>query len=94
MGEGSLQSKHRPSFQVFQCLLIEGENSGDDALREAQQFVISDEEFEGFLDLHREVSCLVPESNQKVVRSKHCLAHHHTLKLIPNTSSSPEGSTH
>ena len=53
--------------QVFQCLLIEGENSGEDALREAQRFVISDEEFEGFLDRHKEVSCLVPESNQKVV---------------------------
>lgn len=54
-------------LQVFQCLLIEGENSGEEALREAQQFVISDEEFEGFLDRHNEVSCLVPESNQKVV---------------------------
>lgn len=54
-------------LQVFQCLLIEGENSGEEALREAQQFVISDDEFEGFLDRHKEVSCLVPESNQKVV---------------------------
>ncbi|XP_025864951.1 S-adenosylmethionine-dependent nucleotide dehydratase RSAD2 [Vulpes vulpes] len=53
-------------WKVFQCLLIEGENSGEDALREAQQFVISDEEFEGFLDRHKEVSCLVPESNQKM----------------------------
>ena len=53
-------------FQVFQCLLIEGENSGEDALREAERFVISDEEFEAFLDRHKDVSCLVPESNQKV----------------------------
>uniref|UniRef100_U3IED8 Radical S-adenosyl methionine domain containing 2 n=1 Tax=Anas platyrhynchos platyrhynchos TaxID=8840 RepID=U3IED8_ANAPP len=52
--------------QVFQCLLIEGENSGDDALREAEKFVISDEEFEQFLDRHRDISCLVPESNQKM----------------------------
>lgn len=51
---------------MFQCLLIEGENSGDDALREAEKFVISDEEFEQFLDRHRDISCLVPESNQKV----------------------------
>lgn len=54
-------------FQVFQCLIIEGENSGEDALREAERFVISDEEFERFLDRHKEISCLVPESNQKVV---------------------------
>lgn len=66
-------------FQVFQCLLIEGENSGEDALREAAKFVISDEEFEGFLERHKEVSCLVPESNQKVVKHKHHFAHHHTV---------------
>ncbi|XP_075413265.1 S-adenosylmethionine-dependent nucleotide dehydratase RSAD2 isoform X1 [Tenrec ecaudatus] len=53
-------------WKVFQCLLIDGENSGDDALREAERFVISDEEFDGFLDRHKEVSCLVPESNQKM----------------------------
>lgn len=53
-------------WKVFQCLIIEGENSGPDALREAERFVISDEEFEGFLDHHKEVSCLVPESNQKM----------------------------
>lgn len=51
---------------MFQCLLIEGENSGEDALREADKFVISDEDFERFLDRHKDVSCLVPESNQKV----------------------------
>ncbi|XP_002721180.1 S-adenosylmethionine-dependent nucleotide dehydratase RSAD2 [Oryctolagus cuniculus] len=53
-------------WKVFQCLLIEGENSGADALREAARFVISDEEFEGFLERHKGVSCLVPESNQKM----------------------------
>ncbi|KAM9201005.1 S-adenosylmethionine-dependent nucleotide dehydratase RSAD2 [Dugong dugon] len=53
-------------WKVFQCLIIEGENSGKDALREAERFVVSDEEFEGFLDRHKEISCLVPESNQKM----------------------------
>ncbi|XP_027496943.1 radical S-adenosyl methionine domain-containing protein 2 [Corapipo altera] len=53
-------------WKVFQCLLIEGENSGEDALREAEKFVISDEDFERFLDRHKDVSCLVPESNQKM----------------------------
>ncbi|XP_004436502.1 PREDICTED: radical S-adenosyl methionine domain-containing protein 2 [Ceratotherium simum simum] len=53
-------------WKVFQCLIIEGENSGEDALREAERFLISDEEFERFLDRHKEVSCLVPESNQKM----------------------------
>nr|BAE30787.1 unnamed protein product [Mus musculus]BAE30790.1 unnamed protein product [Mus musculus]BAE30927.1 unnamed protein product [Mus musculus] len=53
-------------WKVFQCLLIEGENSGEDALREAERFLISNEEFETFLERHKEVSCLVPESNQKM----------------------------
>lgn len=53
-------------WKVFQCLLIEGENVGEDALREAEQFVISDEEFEEFLDRHKDVSCLVPESNRQM----------------------------
>ncbi|NWV15125.1 RSAD2 protein, partial [Ptilonorhynchus violaceus] len=53
-------------WKVFQCLLIEGENSGEDALREAEKFVISDKDFERFLDRHKDVSCLVPESNQKM----------------------------
>ena len=52
--------------QVFQCLLIEGENCGSDALRDAEKFVISDEEFGCFLERHSTLSCLVPESNEKV----------------------------
>ncbi|XP_029451678.1 radical S-adenosyl methionine domain-containing protein 2 [Rhinatrema bivittatum] len=53
-------------WKVFQCLIIEGENSGEDALREAERFIISDEEFNLFLERHRGISCLVPESNQKM----------------------------
>ena len=53
-------------MQVFQCLLIGGENSGEDALRNAERFVISDDEFDAFLQRHADVECLVPESNIKV----------------------------
>ncbi|XP_036904566.1 radical S-adenosyl methionine domain-containing protein 2 [Sturnira hondurensis] len=53
-------------WKVFQCLLIEGENVGEGALREAEKFVISNEEFQEFLDRHQEVSCLVPECNDKM----------------------------
>ncbi|KAM6149653.1 S-adenosylmethionine-dependent nucleotide dehydratase RSAD2 isoform 2-T2 [Erethizon dorsatum] len=53
-------------WKVFQCLLIEGENCGENALREAERFIISEEEFEEFLERHKEVSCLVPECNQKM----------------------------
>lgn len=55
-----------PGVQVFQCLLIDGENAGEQALREAERFVISEQQFQEFLDRHSSVSCLVPESNEKV----------------------------
>lgn len=56
-------------WKVFQCLLIEGENCGTDALRQAQKFVISDDEFNHFVERHSKLSCLVPESNEKMQNS-------------------------
>ncbi|XP_063764600.1 S-adenosylmethionine-dependent nucleotide dehydratase RSAD2 [Eleginops maclovinus] len=56
-------------WKVFQCLLIDGENAGEDALREAERFVISDQMFQEFLDRHSSVPCLVPESNEKMRNS-------------------------
>ncbi|XP_068135189.1 S-adenosylmethionine-dependent nucleotide dehydratase RSAD2 [Hyperolius riggenbachi] len=53
-------------WKVFQCLIIDGENCGEDALRHAETFVISNEEFRGFLDRHKHNKCLVPESNQQM----------------------------
>ncbi|NP_001290633.1 radical S-adenosyl methionine domain-containing protein 2 precursor [Esox lucius] len=53
-------------WKVFQCLLIDGENAGEDSLREAERFVISEEQFQEFLERHSSISCLVPESNQKM----------------------------
>ena len=52
--------------QVFQCLLIEGENCGSEALRDAETFVISSDDFNMFVERHSKLSCLVPESNAKV----------------------------
>ncbi|XP_056420102.1 S-adenosylmethionine-dependent nucleotide dehydratase RSAD2 isoform X2 [Hyla sarda] len=53
-------------WKVFQCLIIDGENSGEEALRQAETFVITDDEFKGFLDRHKDIKCLVPESNQQM----------------------------
>ncbi|KAM9315356.1 S-adenosylmethionine-dependent nucleotide dehydratase RSAD2 [Gastrophryne carolinensis] len=53
-------------WKVFQCLIIDGENCGEDALRQAEKFVISGEEFRRFLDRHENIKCLVPESNQQM----------------------------
>lgn len=51
-------------MQVFQCLLIDGENAGEESLRNAESFVITDDDFQNFLQCHSHVTCLVPESNQ------------------------------
>ncbi len=52
---------------MFQCLLIGGENQGEDALRNAEKLVVTDEQFESFLKRHSRVASLVPESNLKVL---------------------------
>ena len=53
-------------WKVFQCLLIKGENDGNDdkSLRNAHQFLISDGKFQTFLDTHQSIKELVAESNE------------------------------
>ncbi|KAK3089289.1 hypothetical protein FSP39_002400 [Pinctada imbricata] len=53
-------------WKVFQCLLIGGENVGADALRNAEDMVVSEEEFQTFLKRHSSISCLIPESNEQM----------------------------
>ncbi|XP_073970111.1 S-adenosylmethionine-dependent nucleotide dehydratase RSAD2-like [Rhodnius prolixus] len=53
-------------WKVFQCLLLEGENVGKEALRNAEPFYVSDDLFKKFLDRHAHLDCLVPESNDKM----------------------------
>jgi hypothetical protein len=54
-------------LQVFQCLLLDGENVGDEALRQAEGFCVTDKQFEEFLQRHKHIPFLVAESNVKVV---------------------------
>nr|CAD7460562.1 unnamed protein product [Timema tahoe] len=56
-------------WKVFQCLLLEGENAGPAALRNAQKFYISEEQFQGFLVRHKDVPSLVAEDNTKMLNS-------------------------
>jgi radical S-adenosyl methionine domain-containing protein 2 len=53
-------------WKVFQCLLIDGENAGEGALRDAKELVISEEQFNAFLTKHASVKCLIPESNLRM----------------------------
>ncbi|ENN77716.1 hypothetical protein D910_03786 [Dendroctonus ponderosae] len=56
-------------WKVFQCLLLEGENAGPEALKDAQRFYIDAETFERFISRHQSVKSLVPESNAKMQNS-------------------------
>jgi radical S-adenosyl methionine domain-containing protein 2 len=53
-------------WKVFQCLLISGENAGENALRDARSLVITDDQFRGFLQRHEGVPCIVPEDNLRM----------------------------
>lgn len=50
-------------WKVFQCLLVDSENAGDQAVRQAKDLLITDEKFQDFVARHRSLQCLVPESN-------------------------------
>lgn len=56
-------------WKVFQCLLLDGENVGADALRQAENFYVTEEQFEGFLQCHKHIPFLVAESNTKMQNS-------------------------
>jgi len=68
MAEG-IERLRPKRWKVFQCLLIGGENAGEDALRDARALTISQERFDRFLERHRHLSCLVPEDNDRMVNS-------------------------
>ncbi|KAL4438902.1 hypothetical protein ABPG74_016622 [Tetrahymena malaccensis] len=50
-------------WKVFQCLLIDGENAGANALRNAEQMVVSKEQFDQFIFRHK-ASNPVAENNE------------------------------
>lgn len=64
-----IQALNPIRWKVFQCLLLEGENVGADALRDAERFYINDQLFETFLATHKDITTLVPESNAKMQNS-------------------------
>eukprot|EP01087_Luapelamoeba_hula_P008837 TRINITY_DN2242_c0_g1_i1.p1 TRINITY_DN2242_c0_g1~~TRINITY_DN2242_c0_g1_i1.p1 ORF type:complete len:382 (-),score=88.77 TRINITY_DN2242_c0_g1_i1:30-1082(-) len=60
-------------WKVFQVLVIEGENSGDSAIRDASRFEVTNEQFASFVDRHKSLGkVLVPESNDSM-RSSYLL---------------------
>ena len=56
-------------WKVFQCLPIDAENMGEGALRQVEEFLIIDSEWQQFLDTHGSIKCLVPENNDAMRNS-------------------------
>lgn len=60
-------SRLRPvRWKVFQCLVLDGENAGADALRDASRYCITDALFEEFVRRHADVAVIVPEDNTRM----------------------------
>ena len=61
----------RPSrWKVFQVLMLKSENDGGSSKRDASEFMITDDEFQRFLDTHKSVGdVLVPEDNKTMTNS-------------------------
>ena len=49
--------------------MIDGENVGEGALRQAEALTITDEQFDIFQQKHRHLKQFVPESNEKMRNS-------------------------
>lgn len=59
-----------PDTQVFQCLILEGENSGSrTSIRDARAMVVSRDKFDAFVERHREQPSMVPEPNEVMQNS-------------------------
>ena len=50
-------------WKVFQCLLVQGENTREGAERDAKEFLASDQEFASFVKRHKGLDFMVPEDN-------------------------------
>ncbi|KAL0242989.1 hypothetical protein GEMRC1_005552 [Eukaryota sp. GEM-RC1] len=55
-------------WKCFQVLLLDGENTGEKALRDARHLTISDQNFLDFIDRHKENNC-VPEDSSVMMNS-------------------------
>ena len=56
-------------WKVFQVLMVRGENEDSSKLRDVTKFEITNEEFQQFVDRHKEIECMVPESNNTMKSS-------------------------
>ena len=56
-------------WKCFQVLMVKGENEDSTKLRDVTKFQITDDEFNKFIERHKEIKCLIPESNNTMKSS-------------------------
>jgi len=56
-------------WKCFQVLMVRGENEDSSKLRDVTKFQITDEEFNKFIERHKEIKCLIPEPNNTMKSS-------------------------
>ena len=56
-------------WKCFQVLIVNGENNDETKLRDARKFLITEEEFNKFIERHKEIKALVPENNNTMKSS-------------------------
>ncbi|OBS20067.1 hypothetical protein FPOA_11788 [Fusarium poae] len=56
-------------WKVFQCLIVAGENEDATRLRDARDFLVTDEQWKTFCDRHKHLPCYVPEDNTSMASS-------------------------
>ncbi|KAI1052700.1 hypothetical protein LB507_009806 [Fusarium sp. FIESC RH6] len=56
-------------WKVFQCLLVAGENEDATRLRDARNFLVTDEQWNTFCDRHKHLPCYVPEDTNTMASS-------------------------
>jgi radical S-adenosyl methionine domain-containing protein 2 len=56
-------------WKCFQVLIVAGENDSGNTLRDARQFLITDQEYQSFCQRHSQQKSLVAESNRLMAKS-------------------------
>jgi radical S-adenosyl methionine domain-containing protein 2 len=65
----NVQKLNPDRWKCFQVLMVKGENDSNETLRNAKEFLISDEQFKCFCDRHKNLKCFVNENNKIMANS-------------------------
>jgi len=65
----AIQEMDPVRWKCFQVFIVPEENGGSDTLRDATEFMITNEQFKLFCDKHKHNKCFVPEGNDVMASS-------------------------